>query len=579
MNSRRTSGKILTSLFIFLMAFFVVLARSWAQEAESKKKTEKVRAVKTTTPPPKTKKLPPPPRSSLGAAHPNVSVQHVQPGEAGVKPVGGGNTNPRPELLNRRETINPKVVTPAGAGTNPPPVIRDRREIANPAVRPLGGPGANPSTAFHRVPAVTPPPFRPPPNVKGNKGPEGVVTYAHADGRRWVVDRNNHVQGFSKPGMEARFRENGRVSSLRVTRPNGEMIVRRPLLGGRQTVVVRPSGVRVVTYGRNRGYLERPLPQPGGYIGRTYVVENRTTVVVYRTYHYREIVYYRYVPAYRYHPRFYRWAYDPWRAPVVYSWGWGPAPWYGYYGGYFAPAPAYPTAALWLTDFLLAENLRLAYENRREAQRENDYEEAVATPEVQPGPQGVTLTPEVKAAIAAEVRQQIAAEQAETAQPVPPGGPPPQPTSEVAPPALDPQQRIFVVSMNLDASVAGQPCALTPGDILLRTGDSVVDGNQVAVNVLSSKPGDCPANSSTEIGVADLQEMHNQFRQQIDGGLKNLAETQGQNGLPAGPPADMRAVPEGTAPVDQSAAPDLAQQQADADQAEADATQGESGGS
>lgn len=425
---------------------------------------------------------------------------------------------------------------------------------------------------------MTPTPFRPPPNVRGNKAPGGGITYTHADGRRWVVDNNNHVRGFSKPGMEAKFGESGRVQSLRVTRPNGEMTVRRPLRGGRQTVVVRPGGVRVVNFGPNRGYREQPLARPGGYIGRTYVVGNRTTVVVYRPYHYREMVYYRYVPAYRYHPRFYRWAFDPWRAPVVYSWGWGPAPWYGYYGGYFAPAPFYPTAALWLTDFLLAENLKLAYENHREAQRENAYEEPATTAEVQPGPQAVTLTPEVKEAIAAEVRQQIAAEQAETAQPVPPDGPP-QPTSEVAPPALDPTQRIFVVSMNLDASVAGQPCALTPGDILLRTGDSVVDGNQVAVNVLSSKPGDCPANSSTEIAVADLQEMHNQFRQQIDGGLKNLAESQGQNGLPAGPPADIQTVPEGTAPVDQSAAPELAQQQADADQAEAEAAQGESGGS
>jgi hypothetical protein len=185
----------------------------------------------------------------------------------------------------------------------------------------------------------------------------------------------------------------------------------------------------------------------------------------------------------------------------------------------------------------------------------------------------------VKEAIAAEVRQQIAAEQAETAQPVPPSGPPPQPTSEVAPPALDPKQRIFVVSMNLDVSVAGQPCALTPGDIILRTGDSVVDGDQVAVNVLTSKPGDCPANSSTEIAVADLQEMHNQFREQIDAGLKNLADNPGQNGLPAGPPADTRAVPEGTAQVDQSATSELAQQQQDADLAEAEAAQGETGGS
>ena len=33
-----------------------------------------------------------------------------------------------------------------------------------------------------------------------------------------------------------------------------------------------------------------------------------------------------------------------------------------------APLPMYPTAALWLTDFLLAEDLRLAYEAWRDAE-------------------------------------------------------------------------------------------------------------------------------------------------------------------------------------------------------------------
>ena len=34
----------------------------------------------------------------------------------------------------------------------------------------------------------------------------------------------------------------------------------------------------------------------------------------------------------------------------------------GTMASYFAPYPMYPTASLWLTDFLLAETLKLAYQ-------------------------------------------------------------------------------------------------------------------------------------------------------------------------------------------------------------------------
>ena len=38
-----------------------------------------------------------------------------------------------------------------------------------------------------------------------------------------------------------------------------------------------------------------------------------------------------------------------------------PAPWYGYYGDYFAPYPVYPSAAFWLTDYMIAASLQDAY--------------------------------------------------------------------------------------------------------------------------------------------------------------------------------------------------------------------------
>jgi hypothetical protein len=374
------------------------------------------------------------------------------------------------------------------------------------------------------------------------------------------------------------------------------MTVNRGLRGGRETIVERPGGVRTVTYGRNRGYVERPISRLGGYVSRTYVVGGRSYVRVYRPYYYHGVHYYRYVPAFYYHPMFYGWAFNPWPRPVVFAWGWGPAPWFGFYGGYFAPAPVYPFAALWLTDFLLAEDLRLAYQ----AHREYEQEQQAAAAQQPPPPSGeVTLSPEVKAAIADEVRQQIAAEQAaaeqpgqpsqppepnappptaQPSQPPEPNAPPPTAGNEVPPPALDPNQRMFVVSENQDVVEGGQPCALTPGDVIYRTGDTLIDGNKVAVNVLTSKAGDCPANSSTEMDVNVLQEMHNDFRAQIDSGLQTLSKNQGQKGLPSGPTPGAVPVPEGTAPPDSGAAAAVAQQQQDADQAEGEALQGSSGG-
>jgi len=50
------------------------------------------------------------------------------------------------------------------------------------------------------------------------------------------------------------------------------------------------------------------------------------------------------VPAVYYGPAYYV-AYNPWPAPVATA-GLGRLPWYGYYGGYFAPAPVYPTSTL-----------------------------------------------------------------------------------------------------------------------------------------------------------------------------------------------------------------------------------------
>jgi len=121
----------------------------------------------------------------------------------------------------------------------------------------------------------------------------------------------------------------------------------------------------------------------------------------------------------------------------------------------------------------------------------------------------------------------------------------------------------------------GQGCALTPGDIILRTGDNMVNGSRIGVSVLSSKPGDCPVNSAAELEVVALQEMHNQFREQIDTGMKQLADNQGKNGFPPAPAASPRLVADGQAPAEQASTVEqaLMQQQADASQAEQEVQQ------
>jgi hypothetical protein len=296
------------------------------------------------------------------------------------------------------------------------------------------------------------------------------------------------------------------------------------------------------------------------------VVGGRVFAQVYRPYFFRGVRYDIYAPTFYYHPAYYGWAYNPWPAPVVFMWG-PPAPWYAYYG--FAPAPVYPSASLWLTDFLLAANLKVANDARNE--------------DGLPPPQGAgEITPEVRQQIADEVKQQLGAEQAAATNPQQPAGN--NEYGSVAPPALDPAQRNFVVSSPLSVTnVDGQECALTPGDVIIRLSTTPDQNNAVLTQVSYSKPEDCKIPSVVPVSVTDLQEMRNSSQEQIDLGLKVLADNQGKHGLP--PVADSGTIPGAPAPVPDAAYAEkqMEQQQKDADQAEsklqqeAVATQGSPG--
>jgi hypothetical protein len=395
--------------------------------------------------------------------------------------------------------------------------------------------------------------------------PGGSKIFSHADGRKWEVNKDGHLAHFSRPGTEARFTD-GRLTQAHFVRPDHSEITVRNRPYGQRYEVVRADRTRVVGFGARRGFVERPVVARPGYVSRTYVVGNRTYAQVYQRITYRNAVYYRYVPAYYYSPGYYNWAGNPWAGPMPYTWDWANDQWYNYWNNYFSPSPAYPDASLWLTDNLMAENLRAAYDDQQ-ADSTGDQAPAPPAPPAPPASSAApTLTPAIKQALAEEVRQEVVAEQAAAAQPA--SAPAPQPAGEQLPPALDPKIRTFVVSQGVDLDVAGQACPLTPGDVIVRTSDTPVEESKVSVMVISSKQGSCAAISTTGLlEIADLQEMHNDFRERIDAGLKLLADNQGKGGVPAGPAADPHQLAVGTAVPDLYAETELAKQQQAAMQA------------
>jgi len=420
----------------------------------------------------------------------------------------------------------------------------------------------------------------------GTTGHRGPMGNENANGRMAThVNVNRPL-----PGRQVTLRGGGSA----VIRPNGQIrtINRNGMqinhgMNGSRTIVSNHNGARVVTTGRHSGYVQRAYVSRGGrtYVSRTVVVNHVTYTSVYRSYSYRGYCcYYGYHPAYYYAPRYYGWAYNPWPAPVYYGWGWGGAPWYGYYGGYFAPYPVYPSAAFWLTDYLIAANLQAAYDARAAASAAaangNGGGDNGGGDQQQSQPSGndnsasnsgpVTLTPEVKEAIAEEVKAQLAAQQtaAQQASSSTQSSGPATATAEEVPAALDPTRHTFIVSSDLTVSSDGQECQLTAGDVIKRTSVTPDEDRKVTATVSASKKSDCAVGQEVAIGVDDLEEMHNKFEEQLDNGMKDLSSKQGQNGLPKAP--DTKTVPSDVPPPppDNNAAKTLEEQQSAADQTE-----------
>jgi hypothetical protein len=359
---------------------------------------------------------------------------------------------------------------------------------------------------------------------------------------------------------------NGRVTSIHTQRG---MTINLGMHGGREIETKLPGGARLVSVGPSRGFVEHPVAGRPGYVQRTYSAGGNTFVRVYRTASYQGISYSRYIPGNYFAPRFYGWAQSAWPGRVVYAWGWNSPPWF--FGGYFAPTPYYPTASLWLADFLLAGNLQISYDSQAESAADASGHPISFRGGAGPVPSGqIPLSADVRQAVANELQRQLVAESGAAAYPAQSGT---TTGHDLLPPALSPTDRIFVITSTLNVSDGHNPCGLTPGDVVSRMDDAPDSEKSVRVSVLASKAADCGSGSTPKIEVVVLQDIKNDMVAQMDSGLRALSSNQGQRGLPSAPDATPIANKDGSGAPDIGVDSKLRTERQDADATEKDVRQ------
>ena len=505
------------------------------------------------------------PSGAGGGAKPGGATTHAGGGAAAHAP-GGASTNRGGAAGANRTGTAGATNRPGGANTNRGGAAGANKTGAAGATN-RGTAGAN---ANRGGPAG------------GNKGGTagGANKGAAANASRGTAGHTPPGKNVSlKGGGKASIRPNGQVRSI----DRGGMHIEHGVHGGR-TVVGEHNGARVVNTGRHGGYVQRSYVNRGGhsYYSRTYYDHGRYRTGVYRGYRYGGRDYYGYYPGAFYHPGFYGWAYNPWASPVVWgvgAWGWGGAPWFGFYGGWFTPYPVYASPAFWLTDYLIAANLQAAYAAQAGAGADADAGDGGGggggpAPAAASGQ--MAMTPEVKQAIADEVKAQLAAQQAQAAQSgasAAPAAQAPANASGEVPPALDPARRTFVVDSDLSVVANGQECGLTAGDVITRLTDTPDADNMVNASVSASKKSDCASGQTVAVKVDDLQEMQNHFAEQLNNGLGELAKKQGTGGIPKAPDTGTTASDVPPPPADTTAAKTLQDQQQAADQTDSQVKQ------
>jgi hypothetical protein len=470
-------------------------------------------------------------RNNVAAVRPNATTQSRS----------NTTTQSRPNLnSNNLKQTQSKTTSPAK------PVTRTQQAKLN--TSPTVGVGTR-TTNFATIKPGRPI-FTPPQKSKSAPLPRGGTVYRGSSGREWQVNQSGHLVRYSKSGLEANFGNRGQLTQVRITHHDGEMLINHGVSGYRHVEVVRSDHSRLVSFGPKHGYVERRIAARPNYVSRSYVAAGKSATRVYRTNVYKNVTYYQYVPAAYYSPAFYAWTSKRWATPVAYTWNWEGEPWAASYQGYFTPESSYSTTSMWLVDYLMSENLKLAFESK---ERPQDQDEVPSDD----GGNSDPVTQQTKKAFAIELANQVADIKAESEFAGTFSSEPSPETDEQAPPVLDPKHRFLIVSSDLDvATTAGTTCSLTGGDLIIRTGEKISEDNKVAISVMTRKPGDCPANASAEIEVATLQEIRNEMRAQIDLGLNIVASKQG-DGFPSGPHSSLRSTPEGHATAYANASDEL----------------------
>jgi hypothetical protein len=368
-------------------------------------------------------------------------------------------------------------------------------------------------------------------------------------------------------GGNARLDSRGHVSEVHAR----GMDIHRGPDGSRRIMAERADHSRVFAERGGRGYVQRPYMYGGReFAHRTYYVNGRAYDRFYNRYEYHGVFLEGYAPRAYFAPAFYGWAYNPWVTPVPYAWGWVGNPWAVYYGGYFTPYPVYPSASLWLTDYMISTSLAAAYQAQVEA---------AAGAAMAPPPPPAILTPEVKQLIAAEVQRQLALENAEQGQIAQNQQPDPA-SSGIVRMLSDNNTHVFVAGGSLSVmDNSGQECSLSQGDVVQLVAPPPAGTTAASAVVLAGKGQDCRKGGTVSIELTDLQDMQNHMRETIDQGMGDIQSHPGQGGLPALPVA-ARAAPV-TAPFaaiapppDPNAAAEINQQVQAADSLEKDVVAG-----
>ena len=457
-----------------------------------------------------------------GSAKPAAAAKPASSGSAAKAPASGASAGRTGTTTAKGPTTSGRggatTTTAAGRGVTTNSAAGRGVTTSSPAGRgattttTAAGRGAAGTTAAGRAGTAATP--------AAGRGATAASSHPLPNGARTVQTRS---------GNEVRTRAGGKPSDVHVA--NRGMDIHHGLSGNRRVAVERADHSRVVAERGGRGYVQRPYGFRGHDFGRrTYYAHGRAYDRFYRRYPYRGLYFDVYAPEMYYSPAFYGWAYNPWVAPISYSWGWGAAPWYGYYGFYFTPYTVYPSASVWLTDYMISNSLAAAYDARASAAAPGATPAATRTPP----PAGATaLTPQVKDQIAAEVQRQIALENSEarsTAQNVDPD-----PASSGIQRMLgDNVQHVFVAGRELDVvDTAGNECAISDGDALQLTAPPPADATSATLTVLSTKGGvECKAGANVAVALTDLQDMQNHMRELIDQGMADLQTKQGKGGLP-----------------------------------------------